>query len=76
VCGLTCYSAAGKLAVNEFPEIEDYAMARNIGRILFKNGDQAFNEDRVDIANLGWLKVFDWQMISGDRSTALNEPEK
>lgn len=76
MCGLTCYPAAGKLAVNEFPEIEDYAMARNIGRILFKNGDQAFNEDRVYIANLGWLKVFDWQMISGDRSTALNEPEK
>jgi putative ABC transport system permease protein len=71
-----CYPAAGKMAVNEFPEIEDYAMARNIGRILFKNGDQAFNEDRVYIANPGWLKVFDWQMISGDRETALNEPEK
>jgi putative ABC transport system permease protein len=70
-----CYPAAGKMAIEEFPEIEDYAMARNIGRILFKNGETAFNEDRVYIANPGWLKVFDWQMLRGDRESALNEPE-
>lgn len=70
-----CYPAAGLLAVQEFPEIEDYAMARNIGRVVFKNEDKTFNEDRVYFANPGWLKVFDWQMISGDRETALNEPD-
>uniref|UniRef100_UPI00404743A8 ABC transporter permease n=1 Tax=Roseivirga sp. TaxID=1964215 RepID=UPI00404743A8 len=70
-----CYPAVGPMALNEFPEIEDFAMARNIGRVLFKNGEMAFNEDRVYFANPGWLKVFDWQMISGNPSTALTEAD-
>ena len=76
VADAECYPAAGKMAKEEFPEIEEYAMARNIGRLLFKNGDIAFNEDRAYIANPGWLKVFDWQIIAGDPETALNDPFK
>lgn len=70
-----CYPAVGPMAVNEFPEIEDFAMARNIGRVLFKNGEKAYNEDRVYFANPGWLKVFDWQMVGGDPATALTEAD-
>lgn len=70
-----CYPAAGKLAKEEFSEIEDYAMARHFGRLLFKNGDKAFNEDRVYWANPAWLKIFDWQMVRGDVESALNESD-
>lgn len=75
VADAQCYPAAGKLAKEEFSEIEDYAMARHFGRMLLKNGDRAFNEDRLYWANPAWLKIFDWQMISGDRETALNDPD-
>lgn len=71
-----CYPAVGPMAVEEFPEIEDFAMARHIGRFLFKNEDKAFNEDRVYFANPGWLNVFDWGMIQGDKASALNEVAK
>ncbi len=74
VADAQCYPGVGLLATEEFPEIEEYAMARHIGRFLFKNGSLAFNEDRAYIANPGWLTVFDWQMIAGDRETALDEP--
>ncbi|KYG73083.1 ABC transporter permease [Roseivirga echinicomitans] len=71
-----CYPAVGPMAVEDFPEVEDFAMARHIGRFLFKNEDKAFNEDRVYFANPGWLNVFDWGMIQGDKASALNEVAK
>lgn len=74
VADAQCYPGVGPMATDEFPEIDDYAMAREIGRILFKNGDRAYNEDRVYFTNPGWLTVFDWQLTAGDRETALNEP--
>ncbi|WP_339697312.1 ABC transporter permease [uncultured Roseivirga sp.] len=66
-----CYPAVGPMAVEEFPEVEDFAMARHIGRFLFKNDDKAFNEDRVYFANPSWLTVFDWGITQGDRASAL-----
>ncbi len=75
VADAQCYPAAGKLAKEEFSEIEDYAMARHFGRMLLKNGDKAFNEDRMYWANPAWLKIFDWQMVAGDVESALNDPD-
>lgn len=75
VADAQCYPAAGKLAKEEFSEIEDYAMTRHFGRLLLKNGDKAFNEDRVYWATPSWLKIFDWQMIAGDVESALNDPD-
>ena len=75
VADAQCYPAAGKLAKEEFSEIEDYAMTRHFGRLLLKNGDKAFNEDRVYWATPSWLKVFDWQMVRGDRESALNDTD-
>lgn len=73
VADAQCYPAVGPFAVAEFPEIEDYAMVREMGKFLFKNGDLAFNVDRVLVASPGWLTVFDWEMVRGNRETALNE---
>ncbi len=70
------YPGVGLLAIEEFPEIENFAMARHVGRLLFKNGDNSFNEDRVYFANPGWLNVFDWNVIAGDKNTALEEADK
>lgn len=74
VADAQCYPAVGGMAVETFPEIENYAMARSIGRFLFKQGDRAFNEDRVYVASPGWLEVFSWEWVAGDKRTALNDP--
>jgi len=73
VADAQCYPAAGKLGKDEFSEVADYAMARNFGRVSLKQGDRSFNEDRVYFVNPSWLTVFDWQMISGDPKSALND---
>ena len=71
-----CYPAVGPMAIEEFPEIADYGMARHVGRILLRKDQTAFNEDRMYFADPGWLRVFDWQMIHGDRETALSKPDQ
>lgn len=68
-----CYPGAGLIAKEQLPEVTDYAMARNFGRIVFKYENTAFNEDRAYFVNPAWLKVFDWEMIKGDAETALSE---
>lgn len=71
-----CYPSVGPLAVETFPEIENYAMARHIGRILIKRENIAFNEDRVYFANPGWLEIFDWEVIQGNPQEALDQPDE
>lgn len=75
VADAQCYPGVGQLALASFPEVQEFAMVRNIGRLLFKNGDRAFNEDRAYFANPGWLTVFDWNVVKGDRNTALDKPD-
>ena len=76
VADAQCYPGAGKMAIEEFPEIEDFAMARHVGRILLQKDQNAYNEDRMYFANPGWLKVFDWEMVYGDPETALSKPDQ
>jgi len=71
-----CYPAVGKMAIEEFPEIEDFGMARHVGRVLLQKDQNAFNEDRMYFASPGWLKIFDWEMIHGDAETALSKPDQ
>lgn len=71
-----CYPSVGPMAVESFPEIENYAMARHIGRILIKRENIAFNEDRVYFANPGWLEIFDWEVIQGNPEEALDQPDE
>lgn len=71
-----CYPAVGQMAVDKFPEIENYAMARHYGRMLIKNGQIAFNEDRLYFATQSWLEVFDFDLVQGSMENALSEPDK
>jgi putative ABC transport system permease protein len=66
-----CYPAVGPMALETFPEVEDYAMARHIGRLLLQKDNISFNEDRAYFASPGWLKIFDWKLLQGDPETAL-----
>ncbi len=69
------YPGAGLMAKEVFPEIEEYAMARHWGRLLFSRNQRSFNEDRAYFVNSGWLTLFDWDFISGNKQSALNGPD-
>ena len=71
-----CYPAVGPMAVETFPEVEDFAMVRHIGRLLLQKETVSFNEDRAYFASPGWLRVFDWKLLQGDPATALEVSDR
>ena len=59
--------------LNDYPEVEEAVIIENNDAII-KQGDKQFLEDYLLMANPAFLNVFDYQLISGDKTTALNEP--
>ncbi|MBO3698742.1 ABC transporter permease [Roseivirga sp. E12] len=67
--------AVGKAMKENFPEIEDYAIAFPADGVV-SYGDVNFREERIQLATPSWLTMFDWQLIQGDIETALDGPKK
>ncbi|HET7002795.1 MAG TPA: ABC transporter permease, partial [Puia sp.] len=70
--GLTTTPVAINLK-RDFPEVEE---AVRLGRdgFLVKSGDVKFQETNTVLADSGLFKIFDFQLIEGNRNTALKEP--
>lgn len=67
--------AVGKAMRDNFPEIEEYAIAYPAsGIITYK--DKNFREEKVQMATSSWLTMFNWQLVRGDISTVLDGPKK
>ncbi len=58
----------------DFPEVKNSARFWNMGRLLLKNGEQQFLIENVAGVDSTFLEIFDFELISGDRATALDEP--
>lgn len=67
--------AVGKAMKENFPEIEDYAIAFPSAGVV-SYGDINFREERVQLATPSWLTMFDWELIQGDIASALDGPKK
>lgn len=67
--------AVGPAMKENFPEILDYAIAFPDQGIV-TNGDIKFREEKVQVATNSWLTMFDWEVVRGDVSTALDGPKK
>ena len=59
---------------DEFPEIANFSRYWNKGKAVFKNSEKQFLVDRVAAVDSTFLDVFDFELLSGDRSTTLDEP--
>lgn len=67
--------AVGKAMRDNFPEIEEYAIAYPAsGIVTYK--DKNFREEKVQMATPSWLTMFNWQLVRGDIETALDAPKK
>ncbi|HEX4851627.1 MAG TPA: ABC transporter permease, partial [Puia sp.] len=58
----------------EFPEIESFARIITNDDVLIRKGDIKFQEDNVMWADSPFFKIFDFQLLKGNKNTALTEP--
>ena len=58
----------------DWPQIVQYTRLRNFGDILIKKDNQNIRDEHAVFADSTFFQVFSTPMISGNRLTALNEP--
>jgi len=57
----------------DFPEVESFVRFDNTS-MLVRNGDNKYQEDRTYYADSSLFNIFDIKLITGDPSTALQDP--
>lgn len=66
---------AGPALKEEYPEVEEFVrLSPEYGRIVFKYGDQQFEEEKMYYADSTLFEVFDFPLIEGDPQTCLTRP--
>lgn len=63
----------GPAMARYFPEVEDFVRLQGRG-YLVRNGEDSFFEENITLADSGFFKVFDFNLVKGDREKALTEP--
>ena len=64
----------GPNLLNEFPEIINFTRFWGMGKMLYKKGPQQFQIDKTVLVDSTFLEIFDFELVLGDKSTALDEP--
>jgi len=64
----------GHKLVNEFPEVEAVVYARQASSTLRLTQDQKHFEHNIHYASADFFKIFSFEMVEGNRETALNKP--
>ena len=64
-------SPIGPTLKTDYPEIVEAVRLSEWGRVLFKSEDKIFYEDNFYLADQSFFKVFSFELIKGDKSTAL-----
>jgi putative ABC transport system permease protein len=59
---------------SNFPEVELATRVRYADRPLIQYGDATYYEDHVFYADSSFLKIFDFELVRGNRMRALNQP--
>lgn len=63
--------------LQDFPEVEDVVRVTSTVATFVQSGDNLFKHHYEDVltAESNFLNIFDFEMISGDRETALRDPK-
>lgn len=66
--------AFGPAAVEEIPEIENYARVLGGGEFRLRRGDEEFRVENTFFTESTFFEVFDFEIINGQKEGALDEP--
>lgn len=64
----------GPNMVVDFPGVSSYTRFWNRGKQLIKHGEDQLLLDNVATVDSTFMEIFDYEMLAGDRQTALDEP--
>lgn len=68
------FNPSGKVLTEEIPEIINYTTTYKFSETTFKNGENLITEKMVIAADSNFLKLFSYQLLSGDPKLQLSEP--
>lgn len=66
---------SGKILEEELPEVVQHTVSKKFDFMQIRNGDTFFRELKVISADPNFLKMFNYDVIEGDKETMLSEPE-
>ncbi|MBS1976595.1 MAG: ABC transporter permease [Bacteroidetes bacterium] len=64
----------GPVMKEEFPEIESYSRFWGRGKRVIGRGEKQFLIEKTAVVDSAFLTMFDFELLHGDRSTVLDEP--
>lgn len=59
---------------SDFPEVASFTRYWSRGKQVLKKGETQFLVDQVAVVDSTFLEIFDFELLSGDRTTLLDEP--
>ena len=68
------FAPSGKVITDEFAEVLNYSTSHKFSPLVIRKGDQIIEEDGVLAVDSNFLELFNYELISGDRRSILNEP--
>ncbi len=69
----TCPPMAAAL-VSDIPEIESACRIARVNQSVIRNGEKIFNEEKVFFVDSNFFEFFGYQLLEGDVSSVLKEP--
>jgi putative ABC transport system permease protein len=64
----------GPAMLSDYPEVADFTRFWGRGKRVMKRGEQQFLVDDIAAVDSTFLEIFDFELQTGDRTTALDEP--
>jgi len=64
----------GPTLKKDFPEVEQSARFVNADRVMYKNGDKEFYEEKIFYADSNLFEIFTYPFVEGNAATALMTP--
>ncbi len=68
------FHPSGRALVEEIPSILNYTTTYKFDEVIVRKGDQLMTEKKIVAADSNYFKLFDYEIISGDPETMLNDP--
>lgn len=72
--GTITYSGISRAMKNDYPEVVDYSRVEPFGKVIITYGGRKFGDQRTLAVDNSFLTMFTYDLIAGDRRTALKQP--
>jgi putative ABC transport system permease protein len=72
--GTITYSGVSKAMQDDYSEVVDYSRAEPYGKVIISSGPKKIGDQDVLAVDNSFLSMFSYDLVAGDRRTALKQP--